>query len=88
MEFNAEKIMSGTLNHTKIRIDEPIKNVVMNNNEIFLQTTCQKVYHMRRNEWYETKTYSDPVLVNGLGKVPIKSIVSGVLYNYFLTTTG
>ena len=66
MEFNADKIVNGEINPSKIVIKEHISKVYMNYSDIFLQSN-KAIYHMKRNEWYETKTYSDPVQVNGTG---------------------
>lgn len=66
MEFNPEKITNGDINPTKISLQEPVSKVYMNYSDIFLKTSSQIVYHLRRNEWYETKTYSDPIPVVGL----------------------
>ena len=59
----------------------------MNYCDIFLQTTSGSVYHLKRNEWYETKTYSDPAKIDQLSQ-DIISIAPGHTNNYFLTTSG
>jgi hypothetical protein len=88
MEFNPEKITNGEINPTKISLQEPVSKVYMNYSDIFLKTPSQAVYHLRRNEWYETKTYSDPIPVEGLEEKNIASIVPGGNYNYFLIDNG
>lgn len=66
MEFNAEKIISGELNPSRISLRENISRVYMNFSDIFLCTKDHNVYYLKRNEWYETKTYSDPLKVEGI----------------------
>ena len=56
----------------------------MNYSDIFLLTKGQSVYHLKRNEWYETKTYTDPTLVSGLDAKTIVNIAPGGSHNYFL----
>lgn len=56
----------------------------MNYSDIFLLTKGQSVYHLKRNEWYETKTYTDPTLVSGLDVKTIVNIAPGGSHNYFL----
>lgn len=88
MEFNPEKIVSGDINPTKISIQEPISQVYMNYSDIFLTTTGKNAFHLRRNEWYETKTYSDPTPIDGIEGKNLKSIAPGGNYNYFLIDNG
>ena len=59
----------------------------MNYSDIFMQSH-KRIYHMKRNEWYETKTYSDPAEVSGAANLDITALAPGLLYNYFLTSDG
>ena len=43
---------------------------------------------MKRNQWYETKTYSDPSEVIGAANLGIVSIAPGFVHNYFLASDG
>ena len=60
----------------------------MNCSDIFLQTCHKRVYHMKRDQWYETKTYSDPSEVIGAANLGIVSIAPGFVHNYFLASDG
>lgn len=46
------------------------------------------MHHLRRNEWYETKSYSDPQIVQGLHNKRIKTIAPALTHNYFLAEDG
>ena len=59
----------------------------MNYSDIFMQSH-KRIYHMKRNQWYETKTYSDPIIVQGLKDIDISVIAPGLSYNYFLSVSG
>jgi hypothetical protein len=40
-------------------MEDRIKNVRMGGNDIFLVVESGKIYHFKRNNWYETKSYSN-----------------------------
>lgn len=88
MQFNADKIISGEVNPSKINLKEKCLSVSMNHGDIFLQTESSSIFHLKRNQWYQTKTFSDPVKVMGLENVNIKQIVPALNYNYFLSVEG
>jgi hypothetical protein len=56
----------------------------MGHGDIFLLSE-HNLYHLRRNDWYQTKTYSDPVQIQLPALTQIKTIAPGANYNYFLT---
>jgi hypothetical protein len=87
-EFSSEKIMSDELIPSKIQVKETIRRGFMNYGDIFLLGEDNQVFHLKRNEWYETKSYSDPMAVEGLGGNNIKSIAPALNNNYFLTEDG
>lgn len=60
MEFNPEKIVEEELTPTRLALSENVKSVFMNYGDIFLLCESTNIYHLKRNEWYETKSYSDP----------------------------
>ncbi len=64
-----------------------IKQVKMVNEQIFLKMENNLVFYLKRNDWMETKTFSDPEFVVA-SKNNIKNIASFKGYNYFLTTEG
>ena len=49
MEFNPEKITNGDIHPSKISLQEPVSQVYMNYNDIFLTTASNTSYHLRRN---------------------------------------
>lgn len=87
-EFNADKIITGELTYSKLQVKQRVARVFMNYGEIYLIDEEQKILHLKRNEWYETKSYSDPAIVEGLGGKKIKSIAPAISHNYFLTEDG
>lgn len=87
-EFNADKIITGELTYSRLQIKQKVVKVFMNYGEIFLVDEAQKILHLKRNEWYETKSYSDPAIVEGFGEKIIKSIAPAISHNYFLTEDG
>lgn len=58
----------------------------MGGNDIFLVSGAGKVYHFKRNEWYETKTYSNIEEVELSHK--IIDISAGPKNNLFLSYEG
>lgn len=62
-EFSPEKMVANELTQTRIPLNEKVVKVFMNYGEVFLLAESGQVLHLKRNEWYETKSYSDPQIV-------------------------
>lgn len=58
----------------------------MGASDIFLITELGKVYHFKRNEWYETKTYSNIESIELNHR--IIDACSGPLQNFFISYEG
>lgn len=58
----------------------------MNYGDIFLKAESESIFYIKRNEWYQTKTYTDPVKISGFKNEEIKEIAAGINQNYFLTS--
>jgi hypothetical protein len=87
-EFNADKVVAGELTFAPIRLSSRVDRLFMSHGEVFLVDDQQQAFHLKRNEWYETKSYSDPQPVEGLAGRKIKTIAPALAHNYFLTEDG
>ena len=87
-EFSPEKMVANEMALTRIGLEEKVRRVWMDYGEVFLLAESGQVLHLKRNEWYETKSYSDPQVVEGISGQKIKNIAAALNGNYFLTEDG
>lgn len=95
-EFLAEKLANDCLKPKPVRLslpvssskDKVIKQVKIVDGNIFLKMNNNQLIHFKKNDWMETKSFSDPRLVIASKNCDIIDIKSTKRTFYFLAKDG
>lgn len=95
-EFLAEKLANDCLKPKSVRLplpisspkDKIIKQVQIVDGNIFLKMSNNQLIHFKKNDWMETKSFSDPRLVIMSKNCDIVDIKSNKRNLYFLAKDG